>query len=183
MVCEGNCRHCSSLLGLWIRSSTCISVCITLHYYPSPHSLSTSHLFSQRIDLSILTPERTGSLNLFFCFRWILIAFKREFKFEDVIRLWEVLWTDFYSDQFVLFVAMAVLQSHRDVLIRYLTEFDEVLKYANDLSGTVSRLSYNLDPVPQSYFPYSSSFETNPRSILKRPWPRQKSSSSNSEEW
>lgn len=35
-------------------------------------------------------PDRTGSLNLFFCFRWILIAFKREFKFGDVIRLWEV---------------------------------------------------------------------------------------------
>ena len=34
--------------------------------------------------------ERTESLNLFFCFRWILIAFKREFKFSDVIRLWEV---------------------------------------------------------------------------------------------
>lgn len=34
--------------------------------------------------------ERTDSLNLFFCFRWILINFKREFKFEDVIKLWEV---------------------------------------------------------------------------------------------
>lgn len=34
--------------------------------------------------------ERTDSLNLFFCFRWILISFKREFKFEDVIKLWEV---------------------------------------------------------------------------------------------
>lgn len=51
----------------------------------------------------------------------------------------QVLWTDYYSDQFVLFIALAVLQSHRDVLIRYLMEFDEVLKYANDLSGTVSR--------------------------------------------
>lgn len=50
-----------------------------------------------------------------------------------------MLWTNYYSDQFVLFVALAVLQSHRDVLIRYLAEFDEVLKYANDLSGTVSR--------------------------------------------
>lgn len=57
--------------------------------------------------------ERTESLNLFFCFRWILIAFKREFKFETVIRLWEVLWTNYYSDNFVLFVALAVLQSHR----------------------------------------------------------------------
>jgi len=34
--------------------------------------------------------ERTGSLNLFFCFRWILISFKREFRFTDVIKLWEV---------------------------------------------------------------------------------------------
>ncbi|BEI80939.1 hypothetical protein CcaverHIS002_0200990 [Cutaneotrichosporon cavernicola] len=81
--------------------------------------------------------ERTGSLNLFFCFRWILIAFKREFQFETVIRLWEVLWTNYYSDNFVLFVALAVLQSHRDVIIRYLSEFDEVLKYANDLTGTI----------------------------------------------
>ncbi|KLT38803.1 RabGAP/TBC [Cutaneotrichosporon oleaginosum] len=81
--------------------------------------------------------ERTGSLNLFFCFRWILIAFKREFKFEEVIRLWEVLWTNYYSDNMVLFVALAVLQSHRDVIIRYLSEFDEVLKYANDLTGTI----------------------------------------------
>lgn len=46
-------------------------------------------------------------------------------------------WTNYYSNQFVLFVALAVLQSHRDVIIRYLAEFDEVLKYANDLSGTV----------------------------------------------
>ncbi|ORX40833.1 rab-GTPase-TBC domain-containing protein [Kockovaella imperatae] len=81
--------------------------------------------------------ERTGSLNLFFCYRWVLIAFKREFKFEDVIRLWDVLWTDFYSTHFVLFIALAILQSHRDVILRYLTEFDEVLKYANNLSGTI----------------------------------------------
>jgi hypothetical protein len=49
-----------------------------------------------------------------------------------------VLWTNYYSDRFVLFIALAVLQSHRDVIIRYLAQFDEVLKYANDLSGTVS---------------------------------------------
>ena len=34
--------------------------------------------------------EKTDSLNLFFCFRWVLIAFKREFPFEEVERLWEV---------------------------------------------------------------------------------------------
>jgi hypothetical protein len=59
---------------------------------------------------------------------WILIAFKREFTFEDVLRLWEVLWTDYYTNGMVLFVALAVLESHRDVILRYLVEFDEILK-------------------------------------------------------
>ena len=57
--------------------------------------------------------------------RWILIAFKREFSFEDVLRLWEVLWTDYYSNSFVLFVALAVLESHRDVIMRYLIEVSD----------------------------------------------------------
>ena len=34
--------------------------------------------------------EKTDALNLFFCFRWVLIAFKREFPFDEVLRLWEV---------------------------------------------------------------------------------------------
>ncbi len=59
---------------------------------------------------------------------WILITFKREFPFEDVLRLWEVLWTDYYTNGMVLFVALAVLESHRDVMLRYLVEFDEILK-------------------------------------------------------
>ncbi|KAH9951881.1 rab-GTPase-TBC domain-containing protein [Amylocystis lapponica] len=93
--------------------------------------------------ISVMDPElyrhleKTDGLNLFFCFRWILITFKREFPFEDVLRLWEVLWTDYYSNEFVLFVALAVLESHRDVILRYLVEFDEILKYCNELSMTI----------------------------------------------
>ncbi|KAJ7582778.1 rab-GTPase-TBC domain-containing protein [Mycena floridula] len=81
--------------------------------------------------------EKVDGLNLFFCFRWVLIAFKREFPFDDVLRLWEVLWTDYYSNDFVLFVALAVLESHRDMILRYLVEFDEILKYCNELSMTI----------------------------------------------
>jgi TBC1 domain family member 15 len=53
---------------------------------------------------------------------WVLIAFKREFPFEDILRLWEVLWTNCYSKDFVLFIALAILESHRDVILRYLVE-------------------------------------------------------------
>ncbi|RXK41066.1 hypothetical protein M231_01697 [Tremella mesenterica] len=102
------------------------------------HKLSTLQQLIRVMDPELYTHlERTDSLNLFFCFRWILIAFKREFSFDVVIKLWDILWTNYYSNDFVLFVALAILQSHRDVIIRYLTEFDEVLKYANDLSGTI----------------------------------------------
>ncbi|KAH8833808.1 rab-GTPase-TBC domain-containing protein [Flagelloscypha sp. PMI_526] len=81
--------------------------------------------------------EKVDGLNLFFCYRWILIWFKREFPFDDILRLWEVLWTDYYSIDFVLFVALAVLESHRDMIMRYLVEFDEILKYCNELSNTI----------------------------------------------
>lgn len=53
---------------------------------------------------------------------WILIGFKREFSFNDVLGLWEVLWSNYYSQNFTLFVALAILESHRDMIIRYLVE-------------------------------------------------------------
>lgn len=53
-----------------------------------------------------------------------------------------MLWTNYYSEHFVLFIALAVLQSHRDVLLRYLAEFDEVLKYFVDVSMTVSHTNH-----------------------------------------
>ena len=85
--------------------------------------------------------EKTDSLNLFFCFRWILIAFKREFKLEDCLSIWEAIWSSPSTSSFHLFIALSILESHRGVIMRYLQEFDEVLKYINELAGT-------MDPYP-----------------------------------
>uniref|UniRef100_U9TFW8 GTPase-activating protein GYP7 n=1 Tax=Rhizophagus irregularis (strain DAOM 181602 / DAOM 197198 / MUCL 43194) TaxID=747089 RepID=U9TFW8_RHIID len=83
--------------------------------------------------------QKTESLNLFFCFRWILIWFKREFKWDDVLYLWEVLWTDYLSPQFHLFFALAILDKHRDIIMENLNQFDEILKasYVNELSMNI----------------------------------------------
>jgi hypothetical protein len=81
--------------------------------------------------------ERADSTNFFFFFRMLLVWYKREFDWSDVLRLWESLWTDYYSSQFHLFVAVAILEKHRDVIIDHLRHFDEVLKYINELSGTI----------------------------------------------
>lgn len=46
--------------------------------------------------------DAKDSGNLFFCFRWLLIWFKREFAFTEVMGLWEVLWTDLPCQNFHL---------------------------------------------------------------------------------
>ncbi|KAG6314242.1 hypothetical protein E4U22_000190 [Claviceps purpurea] len=78
----------------------------------------------------------TDSTNFFFFFRMILVWYKREFEWADILRLWEGLWTDFLSSEFHLFVALAILEKHRDVIMEHLKAFDEVLKYVNELSNT-----------------------------------------------
>ncbi|OQN99557.1 hypothetical protein B0A48_14699 [Cryoendolithus antarcticus] len=81
--------------------------------------------------------QKLDSTNFFFFFRMLLVWFKREFEFNDILRLWEGLWTDYYSANFHLFIAMAILEKHRDVIMEHLKGFDEVLKYVNELSGTI----------------------------------------------
>ncbi|KAF8201436.1 GTPase-activating protein gyp7 [Pholiota molesta] len=87
--------------------------------------------------------EKTESLNLssplIVAISWILIAFKREFPFDDVLRLWEVLWTDYYTSGFVLFIALAVLESHRDMILRYLVEYCNELSMTIELDTTLSQ--------------------------------------------
>ncbi|KAL2207558.1 RabGAP/TBC [Sarocladium strictum] len=81
--------------------------------------------------------DSTDSTNFFFFFRMILVWYKREFAWMDILRLWETLWTDYQSANFHLFVALAILEKHRDVIMTHLKAFDEVLKYINELSTTI----------------------------------------------
>lgn len=80
---------------------------------------------------------KVDSTNFFFFFRMLLVWFKREFDWLSILRLWEGLWTDYYSSNFHLFIAMAILEKHRDVIMTHLQGFDEVLKYVNELSGNI----------------------------------------------
>ncbi|CAO1630560.1 unnamed protein product [Parajaminaea phylloscopi] len=121
--------------------------------------------------------DRTGSLNLFFCFRWLLVRFKRECDLEGVQRIWECGFaleaaerdktsepedvdapsdveptsstaaapapspatTLAHTNHFHLFVCLALLTSHRSVVIDHLRAFDEILQYFQGLGlGTSS---------------------------------------------
>ncbi|XP_050212379.1 uncharacterized protein LOC126663409 [Mercurialis annua] len=81
--------------------------------------------------------KQNDCLNYFFCFRWILIQFKREFEYEKTMRMWEVLWTHHLSEHFHLYVCVAILKRYRNKIMGELMDFDTLLKFINELSGQI----------------------------------------------
>mmetsp|Transcript_57871 Transcript_57871/g.136367 ORF Transcript_57871/g.136367 Transcript_57871/m.136367 type:complete len:146 (-) Transcript_57871:60-497(-) len=75
--------------------------------------------------------------NLYFCFRWILIRFKRELPFDQLLRLWEAIWSN-HMPRYHLFVAAAVLGDHADHIMEEDMGFDDMLMYINNLSGKIN---------------------------------------------
>ncbi|KAJ4918452.1 hypothetical protein JOQ06_027615, partial [Pogonophryne albipinna] len=71
---------------------------------------------------------------LYFCFRWLLIRFKREFSFQDVLRLWEVMWTGLPCQNFHLLLCCAILDSEKQKIMEENYGFNEILKHINELS-------------------------------------------------
>ncbi|KAK2967335.1 hypothetical protein RJ640_017055 [Escallonia rubra] len=81
--------------------------------------------------------KQNDCLNYFFCFRWILIQFKREFEYERTLRLWEVLWTHHLSEHLHLYVCVAILKRYRRKIMGEQMDFDTLLKFINELSGQI----------------------------------------------
>ncbi|XP_029009431.1 TBC1 domain family member 15 [Betta splendens] len=78
--------------------------------------------------------ESQDSGYLYFCFRWLLIRFKRELSFQDVLRLWEVMWTGLPCQNFHLLVCCAILDSEKQKIVEENYGFNEILKHINELS-------------------------------------------------
>ncbi|XP_018007297.1 TBC1 domain family member 15 isoform X2 [Hyalella azteca] len=78
--------------------------------------------------------ESSESANLYFCFRWLLVRFKRELSYSDTLRLWEVLWSQEPCKNFHLLVAAAILDHERNTIMENKFEFTEILKHINDTS-------------------------------------------------
>ncbi|CAK9821099.1 TBC1 domain family member 15 [Anthophora plagiata] len=90
--------------------------------------------------LSTIDPQlahylnKHDSGNMFFCFRWLLVLFKREFNALNIMELWEVLWTDLPCKNFHLLLCAAILDTEKTVLMENRYGFTEILKHINDLS-------------------------------------------------
>ncbi|EDW87104.1 uncharacterized protein LOC6526270 isoform X1 [Drosophila yakuba] len=75
--------------------------------------------------------------NMYFCFRWLLVWYKRELNNEDVLKLWECLWTRLPCPNFHLLFSVAILDQETRVIIESQYEFTEILKHVNELSGNI----------------------------------------------
>ncbi|CAH8874115.1 unnamed protein product [Trichobilharzia szidati] len=78
--------------------------------------------------------EMKSAKEMPFCFRWLLIHFKREFSYNDTMILWEVIWTDYRTKNFHIFFAAAVLLMQRDNIMNRKYDANSILKHVNELS-------------------------------------------------
>lgn len=100
--------------------------------------------------------KKHDSHNMFFCFRWLLVHFKREFSLDEIMTLWEVrlaffigrrassfvetlisvfvsrpqqvIWTNLPCPNFHLLICIAVLDLEKDGLMKDGNGFTEILK-------------------------------------------------------
>lgn len=100
------------------------------------HQLTVLLKFMDPHFYSYLEEHESG--NMYFCFRWLLITFKREFSFPDIMVLWETLWSQNLSPNYHLIVCLAILDIHRFVIMKNELGFTDILRYINDLA-------YNMD--------------------------------------
>ncbi|KTG01105.1 hypothetical protein cypCar_00024679 [Cyprinus carpio] len=119
--------------------------------------------------------EAQDSGYLYFCFRWLLIRFKRELHFQDVLRFWEVMWTRLPCQNFHLLVCCAILDSEKQKIMDRKYGFNEILKPINtnceslpisskDLPHSVSEI-LGLNTVTEP----SAALETSEYGILESP--------------
>lgn len=71
--------------------------------------------------------------HFYFCYRWFLLDFKRELVYSDIFNTWEVIWAAKHvaSTHFVLFIALALLETYRDIILLNSMDFTDVIKFFN----------------------------------------------------
>ncbi|KEG10469.1 GTPase activating protein [Trypanosoma grayi] len=84
------------------------------------------HLQSQHAD------------DMSFCFRWLIMLFKREFSLNDTMLLWDVIMCCPYTSHFELIVAAALLRALTPQILEQHLTYDELLKFANSTAGNLN---------------------------------------------
>ncbi|XP_025022945.1 small G protein signaling modulator 2 isoform X6 [Python bivittatus] len=110
--------------------------------FPNGGAMDT-HFANMRSLIQILDSElfelmhQNGDYtHFYFCYRWFLLDFKRELLYEDVFTVWEVIWAAKYisSEHFVLFIALALVESYREIIRDNNMDFTDIIKFFNEMA-------------------------------------------------
>eukprot|EP01135_Chromosphaera_perkinsii_P001134 Nk52_evm84s158 gene=Nk52_evmTU84s158 len=66
---------------------------------------------------------------VFFSYRWFLLNFKREFSLVDCMRIWETIWSGYYTNWFQAFIGFSIVRTHRDHILSHNICNDDMLEY------------------------------------------------------
>ncbi|KAI1293827.1 Small G protein signaling modulator 2 [Halotydeus destructor] len=74
--------------------------------------------------------------HFYFCYRWFLLDFKRELVYDDIFRVWEAIWSAKHvaSSNFVLFIALALVEYYRDIILENNMDFTDIIKFFNEMA-------------------------------------------------
>ncbi|TRY80317.1 hypothetical protein TCAL_11740 [Tigriopus californicus] len=83
------------------------------------------------------TIQQNGDFSHFyFCYRWFLLDFKREFTYHEIYLVWETIWASrkVVSSDFYLFVALALVENYRDIILDRNMDFTDIIKFFNEMA-------------------------------------------------
>uniref|UniRef100_A0A8C2E972 Small G protein signaling modulator 1b n=1 Tax=Cyprinus carpio TaxID=7962 RepID=A0A8C2E972_CYPCA len=87
-------------------------------------------------ELFELMQQNGDYTHFYFCYRWFLLDFKREMVYDDVFSVWEAIWAARYasSEHFVLFIALALVELYRNIILENNMDFTDIIKFFNEMA-------------------------------------------------
>ncbi|XP_075390597.1 small G protein signaling modulator 1 isoform X2 [Tenrec ecaudatus] len=87
-------------------------------------------------ELFELMHQNGDYTHFYFCYRWFLLDFKRELVYDDVFSVWETIWAARHvsSAHYVLFIALALVEVYRDIILENNMDFTDIIKFFNEMA-------------------------------------------------
>uniref|UniRef100_A0A4X2KFV3 Small G protein signaling modulator 1 n=1 Tax=Vombatus ursinus TaxID=29139 RepID=A0A4X2KFV3_VOMUR len=87
-------------------------------------------------ELFELMHQNGDYTHFYFCYRWFLLDFKRELVYDDVFSVWETIWAAKHvsSSHYVLFIALALVEVYRDIILENNMDFTDIIKFFNEMA-------------------------------------------------
>ncbi|PNJ15120.1 SGSM1 isoform 2 [Pongo abelii] len=87
-------------------------------------------------ELFELMHQNGDYTHFYFCYRWFLLDFKRELVYDDVFMVWETIWAAKHvsSAHYVLFIALALVEVYRDIILENNMDFTDIIKFFNEMA-------------------------------------------------